>query len=133
MDGWIAFHTFSNMAAVRHLDYWNFVILESGRLAKLTMMFDYPVKIWCPSGASFMGGLESLPGPRPYTGVPRTTRIYFIDNQLRQSTDRLGIQRTGDDERRVSPSDILQSITVDDVISVITKHSQVYAKLLVHP
>jgi len=33
-------------------------------------------------------------------------RIYFIDNQLRQSAvaDRLDIQRTGDDVRRVSPS-----------------------------
>ena len=35
----------------------------------------------------------------------RTTRIYFMDNQLRQSADRLGIQRTGDDVRRVSLSE----------------------------
>jgi len=72
----------------------------------------------------------SLLGPRPYTGEPHTTRIYFMDNKLRQSIDRLGIQHMGDDVRRVSPSDILQSITVDNVISVITK--DVYARLLVY-
>ena len=69
----------------------------------------------------------SLLGPRSYTVEPHTTRIYFMDDQLRQSVDRLGIQH---DVRQVSPSDILQSITVDNVISVITK--DVYARLLVY-
>ena len=41
----------------------------------------------------------SLSGPRPYT------RIYFIDNQLRHLTDRLGIQRTDDHVHGVSPSE----------------------------
>ena len=36
----------------------------------------------------------SLPGPRLYTSATQTTQIYFIDNQLRQSADRLSIQRT---------------------------------------
>jgi len=36
---------------------------------------------------------------------PVVTQIYFIDNQLTQLADRLSIQRTGHDVRRVSPSD----------------------------
>jgi len=47
---------------------------------------------WAPASRNFSG-------PRPYT------RIYFIDNQLTQSADRLSTQRTGHDVRRVSPSE----------------------------
>ena len=57
------------------------------------------------------GGLA--PCFRKFTGplavhrcsVVRTARIYFIDNQLRQLANMLGIQRTGDDVDRVSPGD----------------------------
>ena len=40
---------------------------------------------------------EFCSGPRPYR------RIYFIDNQLTQSADRLSIQRMSHDMRSVSP------------------------------
>ena len=42
----IAFPTFCNMAAVRHLEY---EFCYSGPSTKSTMRFDYPVKIWCRS------------------------------------------------------------------------------------
>jgi len=42
---------------------------------------------------------SSFSGPLPYA------RIYFIDNQLSQSEERLGIQHTGHGVRRVSPSE----------------------------
>ena len=41
-----------------------------------------------------------------FFGPPvENTRIYFIDNQFTQSADKLSIQRTGQDVRRVSPSE----------------------------
>jgi len=43
---------------------------------------------------------RSFSGPRPYT------QIYFTDNQLTQSADRLSIQRTGHDVPCVSPSEL---------------------------
>jgi len=42
----IAFATFCNMAAIRHLEY---EFCYSGPPTKLTVRFDYPVKIWCRS------------------------------------------------------------------------------------
>jgi len=39
----IAFPTFCNMAAVRHLEY---EFCHSGLSTKSTMRFDYPVKVW---------------------------------------------------------------------------------------
>jgi len=42
----IAFLTFSNMTAVRHL---KFEFCDSGPPTKSSMSFDYPVKIWCRS------------------------------------------------------------------------------------
>ena len=74
----IEFPTFSNMAAVRHLE---FGFCYSGPPTKSTMLFDYPVKIWCwsnlprrrycdfiilpvwlenPNHAPFLGFLEVL-------------------------------------------------------------------------
>ena len=47
---------------------------------------------WASASGSFLG-------PRLYT------QIYFIDNQLTQSTHKLSIQHTGHDMRRVSPSE----------------------------
>jgi len=43
-----AFNTFSKMAAVHHRQL-DFLILDH-----LRIMFDYPVKMWCPSGASLV-------------------------------------------------------------------------------
>ena len=44
--GVIAFQTFFNMAAVRHLEL---EFCHSGPPTKLTMLFGCPVKIWCRS------------------------------------------------------------------------------------
>ena len=44
----IALNTFSKMAAVHHRQL-DFLILDH-----LRIMFDYPVKMWCPSGASLV-------------------------------------------------------------------------------
>ena len=43
----ITFPTFSNMAAVSHLE---FKFCDSEPPTKSAMLFDYPVKIWCRSG-----------------------------------------------------------------------------------
>jgi len=45
----IAFPTFCNMAAVRHLE---FEFCYSRPLTKSSMRFDYLVKIWCRSNLS---------------------------------------------------------------------------------
>jgi len=42
----IAFPTFCNMAAVRHLE---FEFFDSGSPTKSNVRFDCPVKIWCRS------------------------------------------------------------------------------------